>query len=275
MKTILLPTDFSDNSLNAMHYAFQLFKNVECNFHILNIQKASSYITDDLMAGSSTSVYTTLVSNAKEAIAELITSLEKLYKNDKHSFNAAIDYDNFIDGINQMCETKKVDLIVMGTHGATGLERFLFGSNTVRVLQRCDTPVLVIPQDCSYEPLLKMAFISDYLDFDENHIQELKDMANLFASKVEVLHVIKEEDLSLVQLKNKHVIDKSLGNIDHTFINIEGETIYGAVSEYMEKHHVKLLAMMRRKHNFFERLFTKHNIEEFGFNIKRPLLVLC
>jgi len=58
MKNILLPSDFSKNSKNAIQYAMKFFENEECHFYILNIQKSSEYITADLVAGSqSDSVY--------------------------------------------------------------------------------------------------------------------------------------------------------------------------------------------------------------------------
>ena len=49
MKGILLPTDFSNNSLNAIDGAMQIFANSKCTFFILNVQKATSFISDDLM----------------------------------------------------------------------------------------------------------------------------------------------------------------------------------------------------------------------------------
>ncbi|KAA3620515.1 MAG: universal stress protein, partial [Flavobacterium sp.] len=50
MKKILLPTDFSPNSLHAIDYAMNFFKGNKAHFVLLNIQKSSEYITDDLMA---------------------------------------------------------------------------------------------------------------------------------------------------------------------------------------------------------------------------------
>ncbi len=50
MKKILLPTDFSENSTNAIHYAMAFFKDEACEFYVLNVQKMSSFISDDLMA---------------------------------------------------------------------------------------------------------------------------------------------------------------------------------------------------------------------------------
>ena len=50
MKAILLPTDFSKNSMNAIEYAVSLFEDETCEFYVLNIQKASAFVSDDFMA---------------------------------------------------------------------------------------------------------------------------------------------------------------------------------------------------------------------------------
>ena len=66
MKNILLPTDFSKNSINAIGYALEFLKDQKCQFYILNVQKASSFITDDMMVvNSSTTIYKTLINSKK------------------------------------------------------------------------------------------------------------------------------------------------------------------------------------------------------------------
>jgi len=138
MKAILLPTDFSQNSVNAIHYAVKLFAREDCEFYILNIQKASSFVSDDFMTmSSSATIYNTIIDTSKKSLQNLITTIQKKYKNENHSFHSIVDYDNFIDAINQISGKKDIDLIVMGTKGATGATKVFFGSNAARVMQRC------------------------------------------------------------------------------------------------------------------------------------------
>ena len=64
MKKILLPTDFSANSINAIHYALQFYRYEQCKFYLLNVQKASSFVTDDLMTMQpSTTIFNSLISS--------------------------------------------------------------------------------------------------------------------------------------------------------------------------------------------------------------------
>ena len=124
MKTILLPTDFSKNSINAINYAVKLFEHMPCDFYLLNVQKASSFISDDLMTvSSSASIYTTLVSAAKKSISNIISQIEKRHKNKNHTYHSIVDYDNFVDAINQTTENHKIDLNIIEVYcSITNLE---------------------------------------------------------------------------------------------------------------------------------------------------------
>ena len=80
MKSILLPTDFSSSSVNAIFYAIELFKDVRCEFYILNVQKASSFVSDDLMTMQpSTTIYQNLISSAKKGVEKIISEIKKKY----------------------------------------------------------------------------------------------------------------------------------------------------------------------------------------------------
>ena len=71
MKAILLPTDFSINSMNSIDFAVTLFKDVECDFYLLNVHKVSSFISDDMMKFSSSStIYNTIIDAAKKSLAK-------------------------------------------------------------------------------------------------------------------------------------------------------------------------------------------------------------
>ncbi len=276
MKTILLPTDFSKNSINAINYATELFKNEICNFYILNVQKASSFISDDMMVvSSSATIYSTLIDAAKKSISNIISSIEVSQKNDKHQFFSIVDYDNFIDSINQTSEKHQVDLIIMGTKGASGLQRVLFGSNTARVMQRCHTPVLAIPEGCKYAPLHKIAFTTNHINlFTIEELQALKTVLELWNSKLYILHVADEHHLAQKQLQNMDFFDTYFPDAVHDYIDVNTKDMFDTVHRYIADNSIDMLAMISEKHSFLERLFTRHALETFAFSIDVPFLVM-
>ncbi|GAA4977073.1 universal stress protein [Algibacter aquimarinus] len=276
MKTILLPTDFSQNSINAIKYAAKLFEHLECEFYIMNVQKASSFISDDMMTvSSSATIYNTLVDAAQKSISNIILQMEKKNKNDLHTYHSIVDYDNFIDSINQTCENNNVDLIVMGTKGASGLSKVLFGSNTVRVIQRCKTPVLAIPDNCIFKSLDTIAFTSSFSTYYTiENLKLLKDLALLHKSKLDILHVIEENNFEVNLTQNIDFFQKHFTKVEYDRIVSNDKNIYDTIHDFLLENNIKMITMLAKKHSFLERLLNKHAVETFAFKIDIPLLVL-
>jgi len=276
MTTILLPTDFSKNSINAIHYAMNLLENEICEFYILNVQTTSSFISDDLMnLSSSTTIYQTLLETSKRSIKNLINTVETKYNNDKHSFYSIVDYDNFVDAVNKISENKSIDLIIMGTQGATGARKIIFGSNTVRIIQRCKSPVLAIPNGCSFTSLDKIVFTSNFSTlYNNNELQPLMDIAKRHGSKIDILHLLDKKGLSQNQEMNKAFLDFCLSKVNHEFIDLKSTEIFKKVQDYIVNNDVKMLSMMHKKHSFLERFFTRQLVETFAFKIDIPFLVI-
>ncbi|MDO5981232.1 universal stress protein [Flavivirga spongiicola] len=276
MKTILLPTDFSINSMNSIDFAVTLFKDVECDFYLLNVQKTSSFISDDIMAvTSSTTIYKTIIDAAKKSLTNIISKVKERYKNDKHRFHPMVDYDNFIDSIDQVSEKNQIHLIIMGTKGASGLQKVIFGSNTVRVIQRCKAPVLAIPDNCVFSNLSKVVFVTNSTaSFSINDLRPLIDLVALSDSKLHVLHIADENHLAQKQRKNVDFFNSNFVNPIHDYIDIKTKDMYDIVHKYIIRNDIKMLCMIGEKHSFLERLFNKHLVETFAFNIDVPFLVM-
>ena len=276
MKTILLPTDFSKNSLNAIDYAMKMFKDIECTFYVLNIQKASSFVSDDLMMASpSVNLYQAIIDTAKKSLDNLISTFESKYKNPGHELIPIVDYDNFIDAINQICEAKKVDFIIMGTKGASGLEKVVFGSNTVRVMQRGIVPVLAIPDNYKYKKINRIVFLSNYLTkYKRDDLSLLLDLIALYSSKVNILHISQGKALTKAQEKNIKLLGEFFNESYTEFIDLKGHDVFKEVNGFIQSGNINLLAMVNKKHSFFERFFTTHTVEDFGYKSDIPFLVL-
>jgi nucleotide-binding universal stress UspA family protein len=262
--------------MNAIEYVLKLFKNVPCDFYILNVQKASSFISDDMMVmSSSATIYQTIIDTAKTSINNIISKIEKKHQNTKHQFHSIVDYDNFIDSINQTSKVNDVDLIVMGTKGASGLDKVLFGSNTVRVMQRCETPLLVIPNNCKFTDLKTIAFTTSFHSlYHLNDFEPLINLKKLNHSELLILHVLEDANMANELDKNIDFFDTHFNDATKEYIDAKNGNVYNAIHDYIVENDIKLLAMMSKKHSFFERLVTTHTVESFGFNIDIPLLVM-
>ncbi len=277
MTTILLPTDFSANSINAINFAVSTFKNKKCRFILLHFHMAASVIADDLMTmGSSASIYQTLIETSKASLSKVIETLKTNDNNHLHEFIPIVDYDNFVDAVNQTCKSYYASLIIMSTNGATGLESVIFGSNTVHLMERSNHPILAIPNKFKLVELNRWAFGVDFqMTVSKDDVKPLLELAHMTDALIDIIYVNNsDEALSSDQMVNKETLIHHFESVNHDFVVLYDENILKAISEYSDVHHCDAMALVNKKHNFLYRLLHKDNIKTFGRHIVKPILVM-
>ncbi|GAA4231500.1 hypothetical protein GCM10022291_04130 [Postechiella marina] len=275
MKNILLPTDFSKNSINAIDYAMQFFKKERCKLYILNVQKVSTFITDDMMTvAASSSVYNTIIDVSKKSIANIIATMQSAYNNPRHKFCALVDFDNFVDAIKQVSKIHDIDLIIMGTKGATGLNKIIFGSNTVHAMQCCNVPVLAVPNGCKFTELKSIALMGDnFLSF---HVDKLKPLKRLLFLRKANLTAL----LIKGALKPNRCIFKSnffnalFSKVSCQSLEVSNNNLVEKVDHYLSTNNIQMFALLTENHSFLNRLFRIHKVETLGFNINIPFYIM-
>ncbi|WP_299183878.1 universal stress protein [uncultured Aquimarina sp.] len=276
MKNILLPTDFSENSRNAINYAMQFFNNELCTFYILHVQKASVYMTDDLMtAPMNASVHQSVVNTSKQKLVELIEELKKDTANQNYTFRAITDYDIFTDAIKQAVKAKKIDLIIMGTNGATGAREVVFGSNTLNVIRKIDCPVLVIPQGYLFENLKTVLYTIDDNDhFNAKGIEPLMDTLSKHNSSLRILKIKEDDTVTIAEFEDKKELKDFFKNINHTFHSITNVPSVLAIDSFVQIMQVDMNAMFIKKETFMERFFYGSETSKISYGTRVPLLIL-
>lgn len=276
MKKILLPTDFSSNSLNAVKYAVQLFKDEKCTFYLLNTYTPTIYYFEYVPINSNPAGLSVAIKeNLLKDLNAIVEKLKTEFNNANHEFISLAAFNTLILEINEITKEKHIDYIVMGTKGATGAKEILFGSNTVQVIKNAKCPVMAIPGDFSFEKPHEILFPSDYgIDFQEKHVQPIVDIAMSHIGRVNILNVSYGYDLTVEQEKNKKKLDSYFKNIAHLFHRVIDQEIQEAITMFQQKTRVNLLVMINNKHSFFENLFFKSTINQIGFHLNIPFLVI-
>jgi len=276
MKNILLLTDFSDNAQNAIEYALQFFKGGKYNFFILNVHKVSKYTTGDLMTSSAgESIYESIIKNPKAALNKMIVKFKKEYNNEDYSYKAVCDYDAFISSVNQTVHLKEIDLIVMGTNGATGAMEVIFGSNTISVIRHVNCPVLVIPQGYKYLDISNILFVTEYNDLsEEKTLDPLIQIVAKHDAALDIL-ILSEGKIQDDDLNNKKT---KIGSIfkqrKHNFYTIVEVPIDIAMDCFEQVKRVNLIAKIINKESFLKRLVSGSKTDEITYKSRVPLLLM-
>lgn len=278
MKNILLPTDFSDNSWNAIRYAIQLFENDQCTFHLFNAYTPVVYdLTYVLLASPSQFGLRDPIREAsREHLSELeIRILEEFGTNANHKFETIARFDTLLSGIKDLIDERHIDLIVMGTKGATGAKKILFGSNTVQVFKEIKFPILAVPSNFEYVVPQEILFPTDLeVKFNDIQLHVLKEIAVLHNAKINAMHVRTGHGLSEVQDQNKLMLQTFFAKMNYEFHDVDDMDIPIAINKFQEEYTVNMLVMINNKQSFFENLFFKDTINQIGFYLNIPFLVI-
>ena len=275
MTRILLPTDFSKNSLSSIHYALNLFKDMNCSFYLLNTYMPPVYHTEYLMGSPAQIGLGDIVQeNSMNNLEDLKKQLEEAFNNTKHTFTTHSALNSLTSEVTRTVEAERIDLVIMGTQGATGATEILFGTNTVHVIKNAKCPVLAVPSGFKYEVPKQVLFPTDYeVDFDKKKLSILLKIVNKHLSEINVMHISTGYELSPIQRKYKKKLVQLLGE-NVLLHDVASNEIIAAVNAFQLKQKINLLVMVQNKHTFFERLFIEPVIKKIGFHVSLPFLVI-
>lgn len=278
MKKILLPTDFSDNAWNAIFTAVKLYTNVECRFYLLHGYEPNALN----MLGRKGQrrlgiIYDSLSEYSRQELDKVMAYLKENHHNQKHSFETVSISDTLEEAVQQVLAEKDIDLICMGTQGATGAKQIFMGSNTVKTLKKISgCPILVVPEDYNFQSLKSLAFPTDFSKKYEKHqLLPMTELASLWKTDIQVVHVALEFALNDQQLINQKLLKERLDDLAVTFYNIEFEAnVARTLEKFITDTRVEMMALVRYQHSFWEKIIGEPVVQKMTFHTKVPLLVL-
>jgi len=273
MKTILVPTDFSKNAENALDYAIQLAKKEEFKillFHAFHYNYSGIDTTPEIVLEQSIFV--------QEGIEKRLKIMAQKTANKNH---ITCDYINeqglLSDKLEEVVKKKKIDLIVMGTQGATGLKEIFMGSNTARVISNVTCPVVAVPSKSTFKKIKKIIYATDYQNYDIDALQELIAIANNFEASIEVLHIANGKFSHLEEIKRmekfQEKVEKKIASDKLSFNFLFGLEINDIIKEYLEETTINMIAVSTKHRGLFERIFGNSSITKKIVNhTKIPLI---
>lgn len=273
MKNILLPTDFSDNAWNAIVYALKLYADQYCTFYFLH----SRYILNSVSRTYITTHYVDkLREQALRELAELKAQTEIANANANHDFKTLLSEDELMDAVLNAVKQNAIDIVVMGTKGTTNSIEYLFGSNTVKVVKKIkNCPILIVPDEHDFVTPKQIAFPTDYNRFYDDGLRPLKSMADLFNSKIRVVHISIEKELSSIQQYNMTMLENYLADYECSFHWLPDYTKKAeAITTFIEDLKIEMLAIIKYKNSLFEMIINEPVVKKLALHPKVPILVI-
>lgn len=267
MKKFLVPTDFSTNATNALKYANAFIKAVGGDLTLLNVYTPS--------VGKFNPISGIIAEEIAEGRIEGLKKLNALSK--KHVLvpcKNLVQSGDAVEVIVGASKTAKADIVIMGTHGASGVKQILMGSNTASVIAKSDVPVIAIPQGYRFKKVKTIVYASD-LKNPMNELKYLIPYAKKLNATIEILNIDyhwgDEDDKKKKEFlkKIKSLAYKKIKYVEQN-ANIEiGVAAY--LKKYLLKRKPEMLVMFPEEKSWFDKIFIGSNTKELAYQIKLPL----
>lgn len=270
MKTILIPTDYSETAGNALQYAIELAKFSSAKIILMHAYQVP-------VPTGEVPIMMISPKELKEENQKRIKLLEKKVKEQtegKIKTETVVREGFTIDEITNVIKKKRVDLVVMGIKGAGKVSQTLIGSHTSSLIKKTQAPVLVIPADAKFKEIKKIALAHNYSEIaNEKALNKFKKFAKMFNAKVLVVDVEKPSVVPTYENEvSGETLEKSLKDTEHVMFFSSAKNIEDGLNEFAEDHNCDWLAMIPHTHNIFDRVLHKSNTKKMVFHTHIPLL---
>jgi nucleotide-binding universal stress UspA family protein len=185
MKRILVPTDFSVHARYAAKVAAKIARKNNAEIYLLNLLDLPSHMNDAVNNGVNIPEVMLYLAKTKERLEELMN--ESFFEGLTVFADARLE--RAFEGIVTYSKEKTADLIVMGSHGASGFHEMFIGSNTEKVVRSSDIPVIIIKSEMEEFTIEKFVFASDFSNEIKKPFTKLVEFANLFEAKLDLVMI--------------------------------------------------------------------------------------
>lgn len=239
MKTILVPTDFSDHAYYALKTAASIAKKINAEIMIVHLCSLSS-------SDFAESYYYKEYFELHKTQIEL--NLDKLLKLDflaELNVSRHFVLDKTMQTLVSDKKFKNVDLIVIGSHGKSGFNKVLIGSNTEKIIRMADAPVLTIKKETEHFVIRKMVFASNFYKEAYPVFEKIKFFADLYKADIELLKVITPKDFEPTPISKKLIEDfaKEFQLTDATHNIYNASSIEKGITDFCNEKKADLISL--------------------------------
>lgn len=278
MKHILIPTDFSEPADNAINFAVNSNKYFAESITLLHSLEVGGNMYVDYMGVN------------KEFNSKMIGEAEARLRNVKQDL--AVQYGVAVDtvvsttglkeAIDEAVQSLGVDLVVMGTLGASGSLQRIWGSRTSSVIGNTKVPVMAIPVDYTWKKPGKILFTTNFFEKEKAVLDFIFELAELYMAEVQVAVFTNQIDDSAAKfIRHSESLEayQSFLKTEYREDTLSGAHLYGddfeeTIQKYIEEHEIDILVMVTYQDNIWARFFNPSKTRAMSYQTRVPLLAI-
>ncbi len=257
MHRVIIPVDFSETSLNAARYAAQMLAGKDDAVAILYHNYESIDDQD-------------ISHNYQESLRqEFLSAGVKSVECEGESGG------DLVDNIARLAHTIRATLILMGITGKSTIRQIMFGSNTLKLIDKNLYPVMIIPPDAVYKGINNVAFASDFKNVEYTTPSELIcSVLEMFDPKLHIFNVNKDEQnkLSKEIEEQKNILHKMFDNYNTEFYFLTKNDFYGAADQFIDDHNIDMMITIPKHQSNSTSLFKTSHTKRLAYHSHIPIL---
>ncbi len=274
MKTILYATDYSENSVAALKYAYALCKHLKIRLVMTHI-----YDVPTVLGAPLTEPFPSLSKDSRRHEREKLQGFFKKHLgkvSDKMKLHfEPVEHMSVIRGIISKATEWHAYLIFVGMKGEGRLREIFMGSATKALIEKSPCPVLAIPENTNYIPFKTVVYATDFEEEDVYAIRKLTEMVSAFQAEIKVVHIITEKEYQgetqmewfRDMLQNKVTYEKI------AFKLLFSDDIFEALRMYLEDVGADLMVMLEReKKGLLKKWFHRDLVKKMESYGQVPLM---
>lgn len=272
MRKLLVPIDFSTCSKNALSNAVQLAERMHMEVLLFHSVLMPIGLADGVPAGNIGYDFEELEKSARIRIGKLVEGMPEL---SNISFRSIIQYGSLHESINELSKDEEIDLIIMGTHGASGIAKALIGSNAYHVIKHVKIPVIALPEKADISRMKHIALAGDYRNVpDHDSIHLVSDIVKAFLAQLHIIHIDQGDVLVKEQIDIARSMEKYLKHINHSFHFRKFDDVEEGLIEFAKEVNIEMIAMISKHHSLLERLRHGSHTRKMILDIPMPIMIL-
>lgn len=257
MYRVIIPIDFSETSLNAARFTAQM------------------------LAGKENAVAVLYNNYEHEGDLDVAVGYQESLKKEFHAYGVKqVECENemggdLIENIGRLAHTTRATMIVMGITGKSEVRQAMFGSNTLKLVDKNLLPVMIIPPDAKYKGIKNVAFASDFKDVEESTPAALiGSVLELFKPMLHIVNVNKEHYVSLTEEieASKVKFREMFGQFKTEFYFITMNDFYEAIDQFVKDYDIDALLTIPKHQSNAVSLFKSSHTKRLAYHSRIPIL---
>ncbi len=279
MKKILVPTDFSNTAMKAITYALEIAKRTGASICLLHVIEP---VTDSIWQPHPLQerLQEEITNNRLSELKTIQKNLAEIHPDIK--IETELAHGTIITSLLAFAEKLQMDLIVMGTTGASGLKEFFMGSVAAGTVGRTKVPVLAIPHDYLMEAPDGILLATNQFEENKDLLNPIVELASLFSATIHVAVFVDTDDAKPSDylyntrqlLHYLEVLHKMYPGTKFKGELLEGSEFEETVEKYNTENEVDIIAMITYPKSFLEKIMRKSKTKKMAFHSAIPLLAI-